>query len=516
MARNVADVVVIGGGHNSLIAAAYLAKAGVEVVVLEERHLIGGNTVTEELTLPGFRHDTCSSAHVLIQSNPAIRDGELDLSSYGLHYVWTDPAVVLPFTDGSSFVVHRDAERTAEEIAKWSDADAQAFLELLADWREGLGSAHIRWNEGDLDPGRSDADARYLTIRTGSALDTLRARFSHPKTLDAMAWLSFATIQRIDRAGTGILPFSIAAGRIAYGWATPLGGSGELPNALARMIEDHGGTVIVGQAVEHILVEHGRASGVRTADGQVWAARRAVLSSAHLTHLPGMLAGTPSAATSVAAASAAWRPGLSLFAVHLALREQVRYSTDRGPLESVAGGLGSVDGSLSQYQLFDRGQWDARDPWLLVVCSTIVDPSRAPDGQGTCKFLTVAPYTLSDGRDWETEKHEFARALLERATRRIDGLADAEVLAVVPESPRDLERLNRHNVGGSCHGGEIVGSDGEVLMGWPSHRLPVPGLYLTGSTSHPGGSVAGRAGRRAAQVLLSDLGIDPATVMAIR
>jgi phytoene dehydrogenase-like protein len=88
-----------------------------------------------------------------------------------------------------------------------------------------------------------------------------------------------------------------------------------------------------------------------------------------------------------------------------------------------------------------------------------------------------------------------------------------DVLAMVAEGPPELERRNRHNVGGSCHGGEFVAAGGEVLVGWPHHRLPVPGLYQTGATAHPGGSVAGRAGRNCARVLLNDLGISPSTVM---
>ena len=95
-----ADIVVAGAGHNSLIAAAYLATAGFQVIVLEARSVIGGNTVTEELTIPGFQHDSCASAHVLIQANPLLRDNELGLDSYGLEYVFTDPAVVMPFDDG--------------------------------------------------------------------------------------------------------------------------------------------------------------------------------------------------------------------------------------------------------------------------------------------------------------------------------------------------------------------------------------------------------------------------------
>jgi phytoene dehydrogenase-like protein len=223
--------------------------------------------------------------------------------------------------------------------------------------------------------------------------------------------------------------------------------------------------------------------------------------------LPEAMAG------SVAAAAAAWRPGLSLFAVHLVTSDQLAYPTDSGPVGSVAGGIGSLDGLLAQYEAFDNGVPDARDPWLLVVCSTLVDPDRAPEGHGIVKFLTIAPYALAGGSSWVEESDRYAQALLRHARTRIDGLADADVLAIAAEGPTDLERRNRHNVGGSCHGGELVGPDGEILVGRPDHRLPVPGLYQTGSTAHPGGSVAGRAGRNAARAMLADLGIDPGTVM---
>src|SRR3954451_2100773 len=127
-----AEVVVVGAGHNSLVCTAYLAKAGLEVLVLEAAPTVGGNPRTEELTLPGFAHDSCSSAHVLIQSNPLIRDDELGLlSEHGLRYVTTDPAVVLPQRDGDALVMRRDLEATTEEIARWSAGDAHSFRSMM-------------------------------------------------------------------------------------------------------------------------------------------------------------------------------------------------------------------------------------------------------------------------------------------------------------------------------------------------------------------------------------------------
>ena len=164
-----ADVVVVGAGHNGLVCAAYLAAAGLDVLVLEAREVVGGNTVTEELTLSGFAHDSCSSAHVLIQSNPLIADDELGLlASYGLEYTFTDPAVVLPQPDGDALVMHRDLEGTVEEIARRSVVDAVAFRELISQWSAGLAGVHGRWNSG-LPLGDDDATRRYLDLRGRSA-----------------------------------------------------------------------------------------------------------------------------------------------------------------------------------------------------------------------------------------------------------------------------------------------------------------------------------------------------------
>ncbi|MCW2635869.1 MAG: dependent oxidoreductase [Blastococcus sp.] len=508
-----ADVVVIGAGHNSLIGAAYLAAAGLEVLVLEEQSHVGGNTVTEELTLPGFRHDSCSSAHVLIQSNPVIRDDELGLlSTHGLRYVHTDPAVVLPLSDEDALVMSRDRAATAGELARWDAADGEAYLQLLADWEGGLAAAHGRWNAGALDPRSSATDAAYETLRTRTAQDVIAERFVSAQARDLLTWLAFATIIDPRTPGTGILPFSITAGRSSFGWATPMGGSGALPAALVASIEANGGRVLTGRPVERVQVRDGRAVAVVTADGDTWAARRAVLSSAHITQLAGMLEGIepPEALRS---AAETWRPGLTLFAVHLATDGDLAYETGKGPVAAVAGGIGSVGGLSAQLDAHARGETYAADPWVLIVNSTVVDPGRAPDGQGLVKLLTFAPRHLAGGGSWDLERDRFAAQIVERTAERVPGLRPEHVLAVRGEAPVDLEERNRHNVGGSCHGGEFRLPSGEVLVGWPSHELPVEGLFQTGATAHPGGSVSGRAGRNAARAVLTALGIDPATVM---
>jgi phytoene dehydrogenase-like protein len=496
------DVVVIGAGHNGLICAAYLAQAGLEVCVLEAQDIVGGNTVTEELTVPGFLHDSCSSAHVLIQSNPVLRDDELGLlSTYGLRYVFTDPAVVLPLPSGDAVTVHRDLDATVEEMARFSRSNADELRAMMREWDGGLGAAHARLSGGEP-PLDDEATKQYDDLRARSAWDVVHARFSHPLARDLLLWLGFATIQDPRRPGTGALPSAITSGRLKFGWATPVGGSGALPAALVRHLVDHGSTVLASSPVARIDTSSGRAAAVELVSGQRIGARRAVVSSAHLAALAGML--TSDAPADLTEARDAWQPGLSLFAVHASLRTDITFPTLAGPVRSTAGGLGTADGLRAQMEAFDRGEPDARDPWLLLVASTVVDPERAPAGGGTFKILTVAPHDRADGRSWDESGMQHGQALMDLVHERTD-LARSDVLQMIVETPTSLAARNPSNIGGSCHGGQFVTPGGLVMPGWPSLAASIPGLFLTGSTAHPGGSVSGRPGRNAARTVLSGI-----------
>ncbi len=509
-----ADVVVIGAGHNGLVCAGYLAAAGLRVVVLEARDQPGGNTATEELTLPGFAHDTCSSAHVLIQGNPLLRDDELGLlARYGLEYLRTDPAVVLPQPDGDTLVMHRDLDATAEELAHWSPEDARGFRQMMAEWSSGLAAVHGRWGSA-LPLGVDDAARQYVALRERSAWDVVHERFSHPVVRSFVLWLAGATIQDVRRRGTGVLPSSIASGRLTHGWTTPLGGSQALPRALVRQLADHGGSVVCSAPVAAVEVRGGRARAVVTEDGRRFTASQAVVSSAHLAELGRLVTGEPAPAD-LAEARERWRPGLSVFAVHAALRGNLSFPTRTGAvISSAAAGLGSTAGVDRQLRAFARGEADAQDPWLLVVNQTAVDPSRAPEGAGTFKILTIAPYERADGRSWQDAKDEYADSLISLVRLRSGGIEEADLLAVRAESPVDVAAHNPHNLAGSCHGGEFLLASGAVVPGWLSYQTSVDRLFVTGATTHPGGSVSGRPGRNAARTVLTALGLDPSRVMS--
>jgi phytoene dehydrogenase-like protein len=511
------DVVVAGAGHNSLIAAAYLARAGYEVRVLEERPVAGGNTATEELTGPGFLHDSCSTAHVLIQASPTLRDDELGLlSDYGLEYLHPDPVVVIPFPDGRSITQWRDLDRTCDELARFSVRDADAYRRLIADYdavRTVFGrERYLPAGEGAPEPGA--LPARWLRRRAESAWEVVEREFEEPHVRAFLLWMAMQTIQPPDRPGTGPLASSLVYGRQTQSWVVPRGGSGALPAALERCIADHGGSVLTGRRVSELVLERGRCVGVRTADGEEHRARRGVLSTIHVKHLVDM---APAGAwgPDFLEGVAAFRPGMTLFAAYYATTEPPLFMTEDGPRASVAAGTPtSVERLLRVGSDFAAGRVALDDPWLLVVCATVADPSRAPEGRHTLKVLGLQPY---EAGDWDERKDEVAAAHLAQLRRYAPNLTDDKIIASAIHSPLDLERFNAHNWRGTCHGGDLSPAQSGALRpvaGWAQHRMPIPGLYQTGATTHPGGSVSGAPGRNAALVMLRDLGTSIEEVVA--
>src|SRR5437762_1858938 len=191
------DVVVAGAGHNSLITAAYAARAGFRVLVLEASERIGGDATSEPLTLPGFLHDSCASAHNLIQANPMLRNNELELGRYGLEYIRPDPVVAMPFLDGETLTMSLDLERTVAELARFSAHDANAYRTLLADWEV---MAPVVEDER-ANPPRLPSEVAARTeaspmgpamerIRRSSALDVVAERFDEPHVRAFLAWMA--------------------------------------------------------------------------------------------------------------------------------------------------------------------------------------------------------------------------------------------------------------------------------------------------------------------------------------
>jgi phytoene dehydrogenase-like protein len=500
------DVVVAGAGHNSLVTAAYLAKAGFRVLVLEARPVVGGNTATEELTLPGFLHDSCSTAHNLIQSSPAL--AELDLEEYGLEYIRPDPVVHVAFGDGASITQWRELDRTCDELARFSQRDADAYRRLIADYDAAKGAfGAYRNNPVGRAPRPDDVlDGRWRRRLASSAWDVIRAEFEEEHVRAFMLWMAIMTVQPADRPGTGLLAYSLAYGRQQHSWTLPRGGSAALPLALARLIEEHGGTILCDRRVSGLVLEDGRCVGVETDDGERHLASQAVVSTVHPAHLLEM-APRESWGDEWAHTVETWREGVCLFPTHLATTVAPAFPVDGGELAPVASGIApSVDGLLRLGSDVERGLLADDDPVLLVVCATVADPSRAPEGRHVLKVIGFHPYALAAGgaERWDEVKEDVARRNLEQLRRFAPNLTEKTILAQVVKSPLDLERLNAHNWHGTCHGGDLGPSQSGAHRFAP--ETPIPGLFQTGATTHPGGSVSAAPGRNTAIVLLETLG----------
>lgn len=511
------DVIVIGAGHNGLASAAYLARAGLSVTVLEARERIGGGTQTEELTVPGFLHDTFSTGHPFLTSNPLFSGDELGLLRNGLSYVGNDPVLVVPFPDGESITMWCDPARTAAEFARFSRRDGDAWLAFLESWK-GMRNEHFaRLTNAPRDIAAhigSGHEAAYLAIRDRSGVEAICDMFESDHVRGAMLWFGMVMVQPIDRPGTGIMPLAVPA-EWGRGWINPIGGSLRLAEALADVVRAGGGRIVTNAPVERIVVENGRAAGV-VAAGSHYRARRAIVSSMHFTTLPGKLP-PDMLPPAYVERTKTWRGGPSLLVIHLAVEENTRARTVSGPVGAVLTGQSTVEGVTRNLADLAAGRLTTETPWMFTACSTWIDPARAPDGKGVVKVIGMVPYALDgDPANWDAAKEAHADLLLEEYARLVVNYRPGDEFGRAVFSPLDIERTNPGFFRGGPQGGDFlpdqVGANRPVA-GWADYRAPVAGLYQTGSSTHPGGTVSAWPGRHAARAVLEDLQIDWRTVM---
>jgi phytoene dehydrogenase-like protein len=488
------DYVVAGAGHNSLICAAYLAKAGNRVLVLEGRAMIGGGVKTAEVLLPGFREDLCSSSHHLIARNPLLRNNELNLRDYG--YETFDPEIVVhfPFLDGASLTVFlKDPERTAATIARVSKKDAETFRRLAA----------ARARVAALPPAervKSPEGLFFQRLEVLSGYAAARQVWESPvmqaASLSGGRWPGVAG----SDAGTGAQAFSMMdhmAGR-----PMPKGGSGMLSVALGRVIEANNGVILTGKPVAQLIIENGKCVGVECVDGSKYRANKAVVSTIHVKHLlemaPRELWGD-ALQTSVDL----WQPEHAMFSFHYALSEPPKYPLAEGG--TVSGAEASIMRRPESIFVLGldqaRGELTLDDYPLQIVHPSVYDESRAPPGCCTLKIEGGIPYALKEGpQHWDVIKERVADTFLSRYMRHTTNLTKDKVLAKVIMSPLDIERMNPAMWRGSVH---------HLDKRWGNfapYRMPIPGLYQTGACTEGGGSVTGQPGRNAAAIILQDDG----------
>jgi phytoene dehydrogenase-like protein len=510
------DAIVIGGGHNGLVCAGYLSKKGFSVAVVEQKGIVGGCVVTEEVA-PGWKINTYGMEHYVIQSGPIISD--LKLSRYGLRYYALEPTVFAPFKDGNYMLFHRNLDKTLSHIYGLSGRDARAYEKFHGRWFRVMQAIGIAAMSGPMSieaavkrHSNLDQDAIDEVLREAAlpASKILAETFETDYVASPVAFLGPAAVGQSPSApGTGwLVAWHIGAERVARAY----GGSGALTQALARMIEANGGTIITDEKVVRILVRDGRAYGVETANGRTLLAR-VVASNADpkQTLITLMDEGDPlgtSQRRKVGRIKVS--SGLTFKADYL-LKEAPKYTCMRS--RSTAGAATFIAPSVASlskaYEEFERGR-NPKEPGLMVAIHSITDPSLVPQGkEGLLLETRFSPYRI-EGSMWTEERaKDEAFRLLQIFEQYAPGVSNL-VERVRPITPPEMERDVMIPRGNFMHADMCSGQIFEdrptagILDGYRVRSIE--GLYLCGSGAFPGGGISGAPGRNAARQIASDLG----------
>ncbi len=520
--QNSYDHAVIGAGHNGLVHACYLARAGLKVVVLERRHVVGGAVCTEEI-IPGYRFDVGSSVHIMFPMTGIAQ--ELGLARYGLEYLEMDPWAYHP-APGGGIAFYRSVEQTCESVARYSVRDAQAYRRFVEHWgkiNEGvfevfqkppsLGNLigtmvrknfHDRasrklWSSGDT--------VRMLMSSYGALIDET---FESREMRAAMVWLA---------AQSGPAPAEQRSGDFA-GWQAMIhrhgcwrarGGSGMLSVALARCLKELGGAVVTDAEVSRIRRTGAREFLIDTAAGEIAADRVTAACHVHTTFLQLL---DPSL-----------RPDRLIRKVRRTrigngFGMVVRHAVEELPVyeDMAASGAGSVHSAM-QLLCPDRDYLEravashaaglpAEEPAVLGMTFSALDPSLAPPGKHTLFTWTqYHPYALANGEQWDTIAEREADKVYDVVCRYAPNMR-GKMIGRFVQTPLDLERRLGLLQGNVMH--LEMAFDQMFCMrpffGMSCYRTPIRGLYITGASTHPGGGVFGASGRNAAGVVLRDLG----------
>jgi phytoene dehydrogenase-like protein len=523
--RSSYDAIVVGGGHNGLICAAYLAKAGKQVLVLESRHVLGGSAVSEEI-YPGFTFSVCSYVVSLLRPS-IIRD--LQLPRHGLEIIPLECSF-LPLPDGRSLARGSDPAQTRREIARFSARDAEVYPEFglamtqLArfasrvidipapdpgsfDPREWLRLLRLKGAMDDLSP-----DQRYLNLKlmTMSSADFLDLWFESDVLKAPMSVSGIiGTFLGVRSPGTAYVLLHHYMGEIdgAFrSWGFAKGGTGGISLSIARSAEELGAEILTRAPVQRVLVSSGRATGVVLENGDEIGARTVISSvDPHRTFLG--LVGEDHLDEEFTTQIRRYKLRGSSGKVNLALDRLPDFSCRPGDGPHLQGDIAIAPGIDYLERAYDQAKYGdfSERPYINAVIPSLSDPTVAPPGKHILScFVQYAPYEIKEGPEyWPQRREAFGDAVVDTLAEYCPGLKDSILYRQVL-TPWDLEQEFGLTEGNIFQGELSL----EQLMflrpaaGWARYRTPVRRLWACGSGTHPGGGIMGAPGQLAAKALL--------------
>ncbi|MCI0571133.1 MAG: NAD(P)/FAD-dependent oxidoreductase [Myxococcaceae bacterium] len=515
------DAVVIGAGHNGLTCACYLARAGLRVLVLEQYGTVGGMTLTEQLAHPGFLSDVHASGYLVAKLSPA--PAELRLVEHGLTLITPNPNWAHVFSDGRCVTIGRTVEETARSVARFSARDAEAWRSLYARYVAAKPDIVAAMNATPpslaVEYGRPEAvdDYRFEFQTARSWVDET---FESPEMRAFFGSFSLHASLAPDDACGGQFAWLFLSSVQDVGVSIVKGGMQQVTLALAKVLRELGGEVRTGARVSNILVEGGKAVGVRLESGETVSVDGPIAANVDPQHLVLELLGQDVVGPEVAGKIRRYAWGESFFTLHVALDQPVAYRAGLEPSQAgyVHAAPPSLD-ALAQMFVECRGGLLPARPLMGIINESVMDPTRAPPGKALMKFVVhYVPYHVRGdatgrvrGTGWDAIKDAYADALLEWLDADFLPGLRKHVIARAAQSPLDLEwRLPSAVHGTHQHGAFLPYQVGAMrpIPEMGQYRLPVPNIYLCGAGAHPGSGVSMMPGRNAAQVICRDLGLD--------
>jgi beta-carotene ketolase (CrtO type) len=525
------DAVVIGAGHNGLTCAAYLAKAGLSVVVLDAYDRVGGQCTSEELTLPGYQSDVHAIGYQFANLSPA--PDELKLADHGFELIRSNPNIVHVFPDGTSNGLFATLDETCESIGKFSNKDAQTWRTIFEGYLAQKQAITASVNRAPISFGDQMAG---LSSSLGG-LDLYRFQL---QSVRAWADEVFEAPQTKVLVGTwaahvGVAPDDGGGASLASLFNTVIqdggnnlvkGGMHNLPRALVAVIEAHGGRVRTGTRVGKICVVNGTAVAVRLDNGEEIEAGTLVASSADPRHLALDLLGEDVIGGDIAAKIRRYEYGPAAMSLFLALDCPVQYTAGEMPARSPVVHCTPANFEyLGQVFLEVRSGLLPSEPFCALWNEGSIDPSRVPLGKGLLKlFIAPVPYKIKgdaagaiSATTWDDAKEPFIDRLIARLERDYIPDLRQRIVGQAIQTPVDFERLVSSCYQGTVMHGSMVAYQMGAMRPIPelsSYRGPISNVYLCGAGSHPGAGISMLPGRNAAQMIFRDLSIDFAKALA--